>query len=115
MQRPALILFLAAGVGVMSGCGSLENLTCPAKVWDDGQSRLLFGGPRADWAAVQKCLEDDADGSQRVAVLAGRALDTPLSAAADVCCYGVVGAACVPLIALYCMTNAQHPMAFFGR
>jgi hypothetical protein len=37
-----------------------------------------------------------------VAVLAGRALDTPLSAAADVCCYGVVVAACIPLIALYC-------------
>jgi hypothetical protein len=41
MQKPALILFLAAGLGGMSRCGSLENLTYPAKVWDDGQSRLV--------------------------------------------------------------------------
>jgi hypothetical protein len=115
MCKPVLVLFVAVAVGVTPGCGTLENITSPGSVWDDGEMRLLFGGPQADWAAIEKCLDDDANGSHRAAIVVGRVLDTPLSAAADVCCYGAVGAVCLPFIVLKSLTNSTEPHAVFGR
>jgi hypothetical protein len=42
-------------------------------------------------------------------------LDTPISAAADVCCYGVAGAVCLPFIVLYAAANSSQPHQVFGR
>jgi hypothetical protein len=116
MRKPVLLLFVAVAVGVTPGCGMLENITSPGSVWDDGEMRLFFGGPQADWAAIEKCLDDDdANGAHRAAVVVGRVLDTPISTAADVCCYAVVGTACLPLIALKGLTNSSQPHEVFAR
>jgi hypothetical protein len=95
MERTALLLIVAIALGTISGCGTLVNLAAPASVWDDGEPRIIFGGPRADLAAIEKCFErteDESEDSHKVAVLVGCGLilDVPVSAAADISLFGAL-------------------------